>query len=191
MGTQLAGILKAITMQNANDGRSNNETRKKCSDIDATLTIPITLGVTLEQASIKHAIGEYAHRSDSTHLPPREFGPAPDEVQYKHGRWCCLHRQGCGERSDGEFCPVAIPDSADAVAAEANSSGTVLGVVSGRKIEVVQTTNSICGENKSLYLQYDDTCRRNTINSALSVGIALQGQARLKHVTLYHGLERE
>ena len=191
MGTQLAGILKAITMQNANDGRSNNETRKKCSDIDATLTIPITLGVTLEQASIKHAIGEYEHRSDSTHLPPRELGPAPDEVQYKHNRWCCLHRQGCGERNDGEFCSVTIPDSTNAVAAEANSSGTVLGVVSGRKIEVVQTMDSICGENKGLYLQYDNACRRNIISSALSVGIALQGQARLKHVTLYHGLERE
>ena len=93
-------------MQNANDGRSNNETRKKCSDIDATLTIPITLGVTLEQASIKHAISEYEHRSDSTHLPPRELGRAPDEVLYKHDRWCCLHRQGCGERAMASSVPL-------------------------------------------------------------------------------------
>ena len=66
-------------------------------------------------------------------------------------------------------------NSADAVAAEANSSDTVLGVYlgggskRGKETEdqwMVQTTNAICGENRGLYWSaMMSTIGRNIINS--------------------------
>ena len=106
----------------------------------ATLTVSITLGKKLGYASIQPAIGDYECRSNSIHLRPRELGLAQDEVQYKHDKWCSLHRQVCRERGDDELSlsPLLFQTRIRQMLLQlikANNSGAVLGVISGRRIK--------------------------------------------------------
>ena len=65
-------------------------------------------------SSDMRAIGGYDNRRDSVHLPPRNLGLAPDQVQYKHDKRCCMPIDRSAESGAmASSVPVAIPDERD------------------------------------------------------------------------------